>query len=186
MCAKQVRLAFSGLAPLIPAVAFLISTAPAMAQWRNYWGYEVYSSHCLGQWMGLDFAGLSIELAYDEPMQGHGHGAITRVFRLLAAMAAVFVMCLEAPAAGKRTIVGTIRDYTCGDNCYLTIVDARGKKHDGLCTASLCQAWNKAVEMPKRFVGRKVRVTVTKGMQVNDNGDPMGPFPAFRKIELLD
>ncbi len=24
--------------------------------------------------MGLDFAGLSIELAYDEPMQGHGHG----------------------------------------------------------------------------------------------------------------
>ena len=42
MCAKQVRLAFSGLAPLIPAVAFLISAAPAMAQWRNYWGYEVY------------------------------------------------------------------------------------------------------------------------------------------------
>jgi len=45
MCAKQVRLAVSGLAPLIPAVAFLISAAPAMAQWRNYWGYEVYPAY---------------------------------------------------------------------------------------------------------------------------------------------
>jgi lipoprotein-anchoring transpeptidase ErfK/SrfK len=45
MCAKQVRLAFSGLAPLIPAIAFLISAAPAMAQWRNYWGYEVYPAY---------------------------------------------------------------------------------------------------------------------------------------------
>jgi lipoprotein-anchoring transpeptidase ErfK/SrfK len=45
MCAKQVRLAVSGLAPLIPAVAFLISAAPAMAQWRNDWGYEVYPAY---------------------------------------------------------------------------------------------------------------------------------------------
>jgi lipoprotein-anchoring transpeptidase ErfK/SrfK len=45
MSAKQVRLAFSALAPLIPAVAFLISAAPAMAQWRNYWGYEVYPAY---------------------------------------------------------------------------------------------------------------------------------------------
>jgi len=45
MCAKQVRFAYSGLAPLIPAVAFLISAAPAMAQWRNYWGYEVYPAY---------------------------------------------------------------------------------------------------------------------------------------------
>jgi lipoprotein-anchoring transpeptidase ErfK/SrfK len=45
MYAKQVRLAVSGLAPLIPAVAFLISAAPAMAQWRNDWGYEVYPAY---------------------------------------------------------------------------------------------------------------------------------------------
>jgi lipoprotein-anchoring transpeptidase ErfK/SrfK len=45
MCAKQVRFAVSGLAPLIPAVVFLISAAPAMAQWRNYWGYEVYPAY---------------------------------------------------------------------------------------------------------------------------------------------
>ena len=45
MYAKQVRLAVSGLAPLIPAVAFLISAAPAMAQWRNDGGYEVYPAY---------------------------------------------------------------------------------------------------------------------------------------------
>jgi hypothetical protein len=110
--------------------------------------------------------------------------------RVVAATAAVFAICPDALAAGKRTIVGTIRNHECGDNCYLTIVDAHRKEHVGLCTAPLCRAWNvqgsgQDSEMPKRFAGRKVRITVTKGIQVDGEGDPIGRFDAFSKIELL-
>src|SRR5215207_10109166 len=61
-------------------------------------------------------------------------------------------------------LLNPIRKYECGDNCYLTIVDARGKEHVGLCTAPLCRTWNEAAEMPDRFLSRKVRAMVTKGM----------------------
>jgi hypothetical protein len=98
--------------------------------------------------------------------------------KAIAATAVVLAMCPNVPAAGKRTIVGTIRDHECGDNCYLTIVDARGKKQVALCAAPLC---DKIDETPNRFVGRKVKVTVTKGTA----GPEERPYPAFSKIELL-
>lgn len=115
----------------------------------------------------------------------HCDQELRRCLKVVVAMAAILAICPDGLAAGKRTVMGTIRSYECGDNCYLTIVDARGKQHDGLCHALLCGAWNNAQEMPKRFIGRKVRVTITTGVQVNAEGDPMGDFPAFRKIELL-
>jgi hypothetical protein len=34
------------------------------------------------------------------------------------------------------------------------------------CVPPLCEAWNDVAEMPNRFVGRKVRVTLTKGLQI--------------------
>ena len=84
----------------------------------------------------------------------------------------------------------TSRDHTCGDTCYLSIVDARGKQHEEFCAAPLCQAWNGVSEsrdslMPDRFAGRKVRVTVTKGRQVIAKGPETRPFPPFSKIEFL-
>ena len=66
--------------------------------------------------------------------------------------------------AGKWTVVeGTIAGYECGDNCYLTIRDARRKEHVGLCTAVIRESWNEATELPGRFWGRKVRVNCHQG-----------------------
>jgi len=105
-----------------------------------------------------------------------------RVFTLLTAMVAAFAMCPDALAAAKRTVVGTIKDYGCGDFCHLTVVDARGKKHSALCGAPLCEAWSNAEVMPRRFLGRKVRATVT-----NESVEYEGQtsrFDIFSKIEL--
>jgi lipoprotein-anchoring transpeptidase ErfK/SrfK len=38
-------LAFMGAASLLAAGIFLYPTAPALAQWRNYWGYEAYPAY---------------------------------------------------------------------------------------------------------------------------------------------
>jgi hypothetical protein len=56
------------------------------------------------------------------------------------------------------------------------------EEHSALCAAPLC---DKIDETPNRFVGRKVRVTVTKGRQVISEGPETLPHPAFSKIELL-
>ena len=80
--------------------------------------------------------------------------------------AALLLFVLLAPATDAiaktktRTITGRIVSYECGDNCYLTIKDSKGKEHSGLCSASSCQKWNDKVEMPERYKGDMVRIQV--------------------------
>ena len=82
-------------------------------------------------------------------------------------------------------IEGTISEYICGDNCYLTIVDKNGEEHGGLCGAALCEKWNEAGDMPVQFKGRAVRVTVGKGYQYDGEGNVMDEVDEFKKVDLL-
>jgi hypothetical protein len=86
--------------------------------------------------------------------------------------------------AAERIIEGTIAEYECGDNCYLTIVDSNQKQHVGLCAAPLCRAWNQATKMPDRVIGQRVKATVKHGEQLDGNGDVVGTFDAFSQIVL--
>ncbi|MBB1073094.1 hypothetical protein HUU62_01525 [Rhodoferax sp. 4810] len=87
--------------------------------------------------------------------------------------------------AKDRIIEGVISEYECGDNCYLTIIKSNGKEHTGLCTAALCQKWNENAEMPVKFKGQKVRITVGKEFQYDGSGNVAGePMDSFDKIIL--
>jgi hypothetical protein len=90
----------------------------------------------------------------------------------------------EGPTSG--TIEGRINNYECGDNCYLTIVDKSGKKHVGLCTARKCSPWNDATELPRRYIGKKVVVTLGRGVQLDGNGDVVGHMTAFVSVRFVD
>ncbi len=90
------------------------------------------------------------------------------------------------PKSTTKTLEGVIVSYECGDNCYLTIRDKKGVEHAGLCTASLCQAWNDVAEMPSKYYKRKVSVMVGKGTQYDGNGTAMGTMDAFDVIRLLN
>ena len=59
------------------------------------------------------------------------------------------------------SLEGKISGYECGDNCYLTVTDADGEEHIGLCTATLCENWNAETAMPDSFKGTQVRVVTT-------------------------
>src|SRR3954453_17572007 len=80
----------------------------------------------------------------------------------------------SAWAAEGRSIEGRIRKFECGDNCYLTIPDKPGKEHHGLCTARACDPWSREVSMSARNKGRRVRVTVGQGKQLDGSGTEMG------------
>lgn len=88
-------------------------------------------------------------------------------------------------SAKEKIIEGLISEYECGDNCYLTIKDAEGKEHIGLCAAPLCRKWNESAEMPIEFKGRKVRITVGKGLQYDGEGNIAGETDSFEKIDRL-
>ncbi len=88
--------------------------------------------------------------------------------------------------AQSRSIEGNIRSYECGDNCYLTVVDKARKVHTGLCTARECQSWNNEAEMPSRYKGKRVIVTVGQGTQIDGEGNIMGKMMAFSRIRFLD
>lgn len=92
----------------------------------------------------------------------------------------------EATEPAPPPVEGTIVGYECGDNCYLTIKDAQGEEHTGLCTAPLCDSWNEATTMPDSFKGKRVKVVVGIGEQFDAGGNKMGTMDSFDSIELLD
>jgi hypothetical protein len=108
-------------------------------------------------------------------------------FILASVMTVLFLATPNKVEAQKktavRTIDGTISEYSCGDNCYLTITDKKGKKHTGLCNAPLCSKWDD--EMPTSYKGRKVRVTVGKAPRYDGSGNVVDRYDAFMKIQFL-
>lgn len=109
---------------------------------------------------------------------------------LIVGFTSISILCIccspNAEAAKeKRVIEGTISGYECGDNCYLTIKDKNGKERTGLCVASpLCDQWNEKTSMPGSFKGKKVKVSVEKGKQLDAEGNEMGSMDAFTTIQL--
>lgn len=91
----------------------------------------------------------------------------------------------QPQASAPDTLNGRIAEFTCGDNCYLTVVDDFGKKHDGLCVAPACAPWNKATAIPRGLVGRQVLVKVGMGVQINSSGTEQGRMLSFREITLF-
>jgi len=93
---------------------------------------------------------------------------------------------LQQPqASAPDTFNGRIAEFTCGDNCYLTVVDDFGKQHNGLCVAPTCAPWNKATAIPKGLVGRQVSVKVGMGVQIDSSGTEQGRMLSFREITLF-
>ena len=85
-----------------------------------------------------------------------------------------------------RIIEGKIASYECGDNCHLTIIDKHNKEHTALCTARECQSWNFQSEMPAFFIGKKVAVTVGKGVAIYGDGETVaGRMDAYTLIRFL-
>lgn len=103
----------------------------------------------------------------------------------LAAPAALLLL-LVAPASSADTMTGLIQRYECGDNCYLTIVDPEGTEQTGLCAAPECAAWNENAEMPQRFVGKRVEVTLDVGQLYDAANNAQGEFMAFSELRFLD
>jgi hypothetical protein len=99
----------------------------------------------------------------------------------LGIVAAVLVSALPSAAADKKAS-GVIKSYECGDNCYLTIKTKAGKEITALCAADGCAAWNERAEMPDKFIGWRVTVTIGSGKQYDGSGNFMGDFPAFTKV----
>ena len=111
------------------------------------------------------------------------------LFILASIMIVLFLAAPNKADAQKRTtvrtLVGTITVFDCGDNCYLTITDSKGKEHVGLCAARpLCTKWNANTAMPNSYKGKRVTVTVGKGKQYNGAGQVMGTMDAFITIRL--
>ena len=96
-------------------------------------------------------------------------------------VAATFVCALPASAADRKA-AGRIVSYECGDNCYLPIKTSGGREVTALCAAKGCAAWNEQAEMPKRYTGRRVQVSIGVGKQYDGSGNLMGDFPAFTKM----
>ncbi len=106
---------------------------------------------------------------------------------LIVAAGVVGVAFSVATASAADSATGKIKEFSCGDNCYLTITpDAGGEDLTGLCSAPACEAWNAETVMPDDQIGRKVKVTIEMGQQVDGSGNVMGDFPSFVAIDFLD
>lgn len=101
------------------------------------------------------------------------------------AFCAIITPALAEKSLKNKSLVATIVSYECGDNCYLTVSDEQGTERVGLCAAPLCDTWNQATEMPKKFVGKKISFVIGTGQQFDASGALMGEMEAFMQIKLL-
>lgn len=111
------------------------------------------------------------------------------LFVLASVIAVLFLAAPNKVEAQKRkaarVIEGTISDFECGDNCYLTIADENGKEHTGLCSAPLCTSWVAEQMMPESYKGKRVKVTIGKEKRFDGAGNLVDTADAFTQIQLL-
>ena len=101
----------------------------------------------------------------------------------------IMALCLATIAyAQKKTLVGTVSGFECGDNCYLTIVDKTGKEHQALCSDTLCEKMMESQDDPNLagYKGKRVKVTISQGQQFDGAGNVMGTMDAFKKIQVME
>ena len=106
-------------------------------------------------------------------------------------MVAIGLSFSSLPAAAQPlenafsgTVTSTIKNYECGDNCYL-ILDLPGEGElVGLCIAEACQPWNEEASMPPELLGALATVELGEGVQYDGNGDEVGAFLAFAALTL--
>ncbi|CAN5257646.1 hypothetical protein BH10ACI1_BH10ACI1_25560 [soil metagenome] len=88
--------------------------------------------------------------------------------------------------AAPRIVEGTISGYICGHACYLTITDKKGKSHSGGCSAPICDKWEQKAGMPKSYIGKRVRVSISKTLITDVEGyGPKDAQDEFIKIRFL-
>lgn len=124
---------------------------------------------------------------WDSCCAARGRGALKGLLVLPFILALVAVILWGAGAMASetsRTLTGVIRKFECGDNCYLTIKTSAGEK-TGLCEAKACIPWFENQKMPKKFPGRKVRVTTGIGKQFDGNYDVVGHTTSFKKLDFV-
>ena len=109
------------------------------------------------------------------------------MFKTALLTGAVILNAASTPAvaATNLTLEGKIVGFQCGDNCYLTIKTVNGREESGLCVAKECAKWNDTTEMPKSFIGKRVRIKVGVGVQLNGNGDAEGHMISFDSIHFI-
>jgi hypothetical protein len=110
------------------------------------------------------------------------HKHITLAFLML------FATSLPGEAGEKKAapkiLTGAIKKFECGDNCYLTIATSGGEE-TGLCEAKACVPWFENQKMPKKFIGKKVKVTTGVGKQVDGNYTVVGQTLSFKTLEFV-
>lgn len=104
---------------------------------------------------------------------------------LICSAALSTLIFASASIAADKTVTGKIVRYECGDNCYLVIKSKAGAEVTGLCVAKTCQPWNDLAEMPKKYVGRRVAVTLGTDQQIDGSETVVGDFLSFKKITFL-
>lgn len=101
-------------------------------------------------------------------------------------------LCFSPPPAPAQSLEGifsgavtsTIKNYECGDNCYLILALPGESELIGLCVAEACQPWNEEATMPSELIGALVTVELGEGLQYDGAGNAMGPFLAFTAVTI--
>jgi hypothetical protein len=99
--------------------------------------------------------------------------------------------CLLSPADAldKKTphkiMKGTIAHFECGDNCYLTLIDKKGKQYTGLCLIAFCEKFMDTGDNLATYQGKAVKATMGKGKQTDNAGNVMSMMDSFLTLEWI-
>ena len=83
------------------------------------------------------------------------------------------------------TTTARLVGFECGDNCWLSVKDARGRRESVLCNAPQCERWMSLGTLPKRLVGKRVKMSMRMGKAMS--GDVvMAESPEVFRLEFVN
>jgi hypothetical protein len=89
------------------------------------------------------------------------------------------------PKSPKKSFVGAIVEFECGDNCYLTLEGKDGRRLRGLCRAKACDPWGEEGALPANLKGKRVEAALGQGDQIDGNGAIAGRMLSFTRLRFL-
>jgi hypothetical protein len=80
----------------------------------------------------------------------------------------------------------SITGYTCGDNCYVEFAPQfeGGGDMTALCSAKICDEWERAQTLPAKFKGKQAEVRFGTAPRVDGGGNKIDDYPNVLEIRF--
>ena len=103
----------------------------------------------------------------------------------IIAFTALTLLLLMQNTSAKESMIARLKEFSCGDNCYLVVLDNKGKEHTLICSDKICEKWADSNELPAELLHAVVEITTSTKNLYSASGKIVGRNLSADKIFIV-